>query len=59
MVGRRKTGRVTFLTLRRAPLRRLQTWVEQFQPEWGTDDESLHNYADHLHKHPTPKKESP
>jgi DNA-binding transcriptional ArsR family regulator len=57
MVRRRKTGRTTFLALRREPLGRLQHWVGQFHPEWGTDQESLANYADHLEHHPTDPKE--
>lgn len=58
MVRRRKTGRVTFLSLQRSPLGRLQAWVDQFRPDWGTDDESLFNYTDHLQHQPTPEKES-
>jgi DNA-binding transcriptional ArsR family regulator len=58
MVRRRKTGRVTFLALQRSPMRRLKTWVDQFDPEWGTDEESLHNYAGYL-QNPQLKKESP
>ncbi|MGA7688304.1 MAG: metalloregulator ArsR/SmtB family transcription factor [Jiangellales bacterium] len=57
MVRRRKTGRTTFLALRREPLDLLQAWVGQFHPEWGTDQESLANYADHLEHHPTAAKE--
>ena len=58
MVGRRKTGRTTFLALRREPLRRLQTWVAAFRPDWGTDQESLANYTDHFHHPPSDPKES-
>jgi DNA-binding transcriptional ArsR family regulator len=54
---RRKRGRTTFLALQRQPLLRLQAWVEQFHPEWGTDDESLANYADHIQRPPTVPKE--
>ena len=45
MVRRRKIGRTNFLALERAPLRRLTTWVEQFHPWWGTEEESLETYA--------------
>ena len=45
MVRRRKIGRTNFLALERAPLRRLTTWVDQFDPWWGTEEESLETYA--------------
>ncbi len=59
MVRRHKVGRTTSLTLQRAPLQRLRAWVDQFHPEWGTDEESLANYAEHLRRRPTVPKESP
>jgi DNA-binding transcriptional ArsR family regulator len=58
MIRRRKTGRTTTLSLRREPLRRLQSWVDQFHPDWGTDEESLSNYAEHLRHQPTDPRES-
>ena len=57
MIRRRKIGRTNFLALEREPLRRLQTWMEQFHPWWGTDAESLENYADYLSNDPTTTKE--
>ena len=45
MVRRRKIGRTNFLALERTPLRRLATWVDQFHPWWGTEEESLETYA--------------
>lgn len=53
LVARRKVGRSNVLTLRRESLRRLRTWAEGFDPWWGTDDESLENYAHHLAQDPT------
>ena len=53
MVERRKVGRTNYLALRRAPLQGLQSWVEQFHPWWGTDQESLETYLEHLGKDPT------
>ena len=53
MVLRRKSGRTNWLALRRAPLRELQEWTEQFNPWWGTDEETLENFAEHLNTHPT------
>ena len=57
MVLRRKSGRTNWLALRRVPLRELQVWIEQFNPWWGTDEETLENFAEHLDTHPT--KEGP
>jgi DNA-binding transcriptional ArsR family regulator len=45
IVRRRKIGRTNFLALEREPLQRLTTWVEQFNPWWGTEGESLENYV--------------
>ena len=52
MVSRRKLGRTNFLALEREPLNRLQTWTGQFHPWWGTDAETLENYADALRRDP-------
>jgi DNA-binding transcriptional ArsR family regulator len=57
MVRRRKIGRTTILSLQRAPLGRLRAWVDEFHPDWGTDEESLANYADHLQHRPSLPKE--
>jgi DNA-binding transcriptional ArsR family regulator len=48
LVRRRKTGRTTYLTLRRDSLASLQSWLMQFQPSWGTDQETLANYEPFL-----------
>lgn len=50
MVLRKKVGRTSFLALGRQPLRDLQTWVMGFQPNWGSDSETLENYVQHLSK---------
>ncbi len=59
MLHRRKVGRTSFLGLRREPLRRLQTWVEEFHPDWGTDEETLANYTAHLQHQPSTEKDPP
>ena len=63
MVRRRKLGRTNFLALEREPLRRLQDWVEQFHPWWGTEAETLENYAGYLGigdtRTPTPTEGAP
>ena len=58
MVQRKKIGRTNFLALRREPLMRLQAWTEEFQPWWGTDADSLENYAEYLSKGPSTTKET-
>lgn len=58
MIRRRKIGRTNFLALERGPLQRLQAWMERFQPWWGSDAESLENYAEYLSRDPTLTKES-
>lgn len=52
MVSRRKLGRTNFLALEREPLSRLQAWTGQFHPWWGTDGETLENYAEALRRDP-------
>lgn len=58
MVHRRKVGRTNFLAIRREPLQRLQAWTDQFSPWWGTDAESLDNYAEHLAAQTTDKEKT-
>jgi DNA-binding transcriptional ArsR family regulator len=53
LVSRRKTGRTTYLTLRREPMRAVQAWLTQFNPFWGSDAESLANYEAHLQHEPS------
>ena len=48
LVVRRKVGRTNFLALNRVPLRGMQEWVGQFHPYWGSEKETLENYARHL-----------
>ena len=48
MVIRKKVGRTNFLALSREPLRWLQDWVAQFHPYWGSERETLENYARNL-----------
>lgn len=57
LVTRKKTGRTTFLTLDRGSMRGLQTWLAQFHSYWGSDDQSLANYTDHLTRIDTTEKD--
>lgn len=59
LVRRRKTGRTNFLAIDRGSLRRLQTWIEGFHPSWGTEAETLENYAGHLSTRTTSTEEAP
>jgi DNA-binding transcriptional ArsR family regulator len=58
MVSRRKLGRTNFLALERKPLSRLQAWTGQFHPSWGTEAETLANYADALRRDPPSTEEA-
>ena len=59
MVRRRKLGRTTFLTLDRASIRSLQAWLGQYHAYWGTEAESLENYAAYLAEGPSSEEERP
>jgi DNA-binding transcriptional ArsR family regulator len=48
VVNSRKLGRTTFLTLDRGSMRSLQAWLGEFHAYWGTDKETLENYAPFL-----------
>jgi len=48
MITRKKMGRTNFLTLDRQSLRGLQDWLMQFHTYWGSEDETLENYARYL-----------
>jgi DNA-binding transcriptional ArsR family regulator len=58
LLSRRKLGRTNFLALEREPLGRLQAWTGQFHPWWGTDAETLENYAEALRRDPSSSKEA-
>ncbi len=58
LVRRRKVGRTNYLALGRRPLVELRTWVDGFEPGWGTDDETLTNYATHLDRDSRTKEET-
>ncbi len=57
LVIRRKSGRTTFLSIRRSTMRRVQDWTLQYNAMWGTDDETLDNYVDAMEA-ARPTKES-
>ncbi len=56
MIRRRKSGRTNFLALEREPLKKVQAWIEQFHPYWGTETESLGNYLTYLSNTATTKE---
>lgn len=45
LITRKKSGRITFLTLNRASIREVQHWLNQFQAHWDGGSETLENYA--------------
>jgi DNA-binding transcriptional ArsR family regulator len=45
LISRKKSGRVNFLTLNRASLRGVQSWLSQFHAYWDSGSETLENYA--------------
>ena len=50
MIIRRKIGRTNYLSLNRESLRGVQDWLMQFHAYWGSDRETLENYAQYLSK---------
>ena len=56
MVIRKKLGRTNFLALNRNSLRVLQDWLSQYHAYWGSNEETLENYAAYLRKSPKEKK---
>lgn len=58
LVGRRKVGRTTFLTLDRRAIRDLQAWLTRFHAYWGTERETLENYEPWLVHEPSSGEET-
>lgn len=50
VVIEKKIGRIHFLTINRNALHALQEWLTQYNPHWGSNEESLENYAQYLNK---------
>lgn len=50
LVRRTKIGRTNVLAIRRSSLRSLHDWITQFHAYWGSDEESLENYTDFVHR---------
>lgn len=48
MVIRKKIGRTNLLALNRNGLRALQDWLMQYHIYWGSNEETLENYAQYL-----------
>jgi DNA-binding transcriptional ArsR family regulator len=56
MVIRKKVGRTNVLTLNRETLYVLQEWLSQFHAYWGSNKETLENYAPYLEREEKKKK---
>lgn len=50
LIKTKKIGRTHFLALKRHSLLNLQDWLLQYQAYWGSDEETLENYAQYLSK---------
>jgi predicted transcriptional regulator len=50
MILRNKIGRTNFLTLNKNSLAEVQSWLMQFQTQWGNDNETLENFVPYLDK---------
>ena len=48
LVLHKKIGRVTFLTLNKQTLMKLQEWIMQYHPYWGTNTDTFENYTTYL-----------
>jgi len=57
LIIRKKIGRTNFLTLNRESLRDLQNWLNRYHSYWGSNEETLENYAKYLSKTEIKKKE--
>ena len=57
IIIRKKMGRTNYLTLNRHSLRGLQNWLMQYHTYWGSDEETLENYAQFLSKTGKKKKD--
>jgi len=57
LILRKKIGRTNFLAFNRESLRGLQDWLSQYHTYWGSNKETLENYAQYLSKKKTKKKE--
>jgi len=57
MIIRKKIGRINFLALNRESLRGIQNWLMQYHTYWGSNEETLENYATYLGREHTKNKE--
>ncbi len=48
LIKLKKIGRIKFLTINRQSLRGIQDWLMQYNSYWGSDEETLENYAAYL-----------
>ena len=50
LIQRKKVGRTNFVAINRVGIRAAQTWLAQYQADWGSDKETLENYIENLTK---------
>jgi DNA-binding transcriptional ArsR family regulator len=56
MIIRKKIGRTNVLGLNREALYTLQAWLNQYHAYWGSNEETLENYASYFGREETKKK---
>jgi len=57
LIIRKKMGQTNFLALKRDSLRSLQDWLMQYHTYWGSNEETLENYAQYLGRELTKNRE--
>ena len=58
LILRKKVGRTNFIALNRDSLRGVQDWLGQYHTYWGSDGETLENYALYLDTEKNKNKEN-
>lgn len=58
LIRRKKSGRTNFVAFNKGALRDLQAWVARFHTYWGSGEESLENYIEHLSRGQEQEKET-
>lgn len=56
LIIRKKIGRTNFLAINRDSLGGVQEWLSQFHTYWGSNEETLENYAQYLSRETTTKE---
>ena len=52
LIQRKKVGRTNFVAINRTGILAAQNWLGMFHAHWGTNEETLENYIEHLSQDP-------